>query len=86
MADRILTEFSPWRKFCSYDPEKNMYTLTLYYNEDEELDLVVRLMGYGGNIHFVDKDHRIAREILHRYTMQRDMLLEKQKNVERGNE
>lgn len=86
MADRILTEFSPWRKFCVYDPETNMYTLTLYYNKDEELDLVVRLMGYGNTIHFVDKEHSIAREILYRYTMQRNMLLEKQKNVERGNE
>lgn len=86
MADRILTEFSPWRKYCTYDHETNVYTLTLFYNEDEELDLVIRLMGYGGNIHFVNRNHSIAREILKRYTMQRDILRERHKNVERGNE
>ena len=85
MVDRILTEFSPWKKNCSYDSQTNIYTLKLYYSQDEELDVVIRLMGYGPNIHFPDKNHSIAREILKRYTKQRDMLLERNKNDERGN-
>jgi hypothetical protein len=41
-------------------------------------------MGYGGAIHFVDREHSIAREIMQRYTKQRDMILERNKSVGRG--
>lgn len=82
MTDRILTEFSPWRKYCVYDPIKKVYTLTLYYHKNEELDMVVRLMGYGGNIHFVDREHSIAREILKRYTIQKKIILNRKKLIE----
>lgn len=83
-ADRILTEFSPWKKYCEYDRETKIYTLQLFYQKDEELDLVVRLMGYGGNIHFVNKEHSIAREIIRRYEKQRSIILEREMNIERG--
>ena len=83
-ADRILTEFSPWKKYCEYDRETKVYTLQLFYQKDEELDLVVRLMGYGGNIHFVNKEHSIAREILRRYEKQRSIILEREMSTERG--
>lgn len=83
-ADRILTEFSPWKKYCEYDRETKIYTLHLFYQKDEELDLVVRLMGYGGNIHFVNKEHSIAREILRRYEKQRSIILERKMSTERG--
>lgn len=83
-ADRILTEFSPWKKYCEYDRETKIYTLHLFYQKDEELDLVVRLMGYGGNIHFVNKEHSIAREILRRYEKQRSIILEREMSTERG--
>lgn len=84
IADRILTEFSPWKKSCTYDRETQIYTLQLFYQKDEELDLVVRLMGYGGNIYFVNKEHSIAREILRRYEKQRSIFRKRNKNVERG--
>lgn len=84
MADRILTEFSPWKKYCVYDRETHIYTLEIFYQKDEELDLVIRLMGYGPSIHFVEKEHSIAREILRRYTKQRDIILKRQKSIERG--
>lgn len=83
-ADRILTEFSPWKKYCEYDRETKIYILHLFYQKDEELDLVVRLMGYGGNIHFVNKEHSIAREILRRYEKQRSIILEREMSTERG--
>lgn len=84
MADRILTEFSPWKKYCEYDRETQIYTLQLFYQKDEELDLVVRLMGYGGSIYFVNKDQSIAREILRRYEKQRSIILERARDTERG--
>lgn len=73
MADRILTEFSPWRKRCSYDPETGLYKLTIFYQKTDELDLVVRLLGYGGNVHFVDKEHSICKEIQSRMDRQMEL-------------
>lgn len=73
MADRILTEFSPWRKRCSYDPETELYKLTIFYQKTDELDLVVRLLGYGGNVHFVDKEHSICKEIQSRMDRQMEL-------------
>lgn len=84
MEDRILTEFSPWKKYCIYDRKTHIYTLDIFYHKDEELVLVVRLMGYGLGIHFVEKEHSIAREILRRYTKQRDIILKRQKSIEPG--
>ena len=84
LADRILTEFSPWKKRCEFDSDTGIYTLEIFYQKADELDLVVRLMGYGSNVHFVEKEHSIAREILSRYTKQRDLIFERQKDVGRG--
>ena len=62
IVDRILTEFSPWRKYCCYDNNTKLYTLTIFYQKDEELDLVVRLMGYGSKIHFIERDNNTIAE------------------------
>ena len=49
--DRILTEFSPWEKNCTYDSEERIYKLRIYYQPADEVDLIVRLMGYGDKIY-----------------------------------
>lgn len=77
IADRILTEFSPWKKLCSYDPETEIYTFTIFYQKQDEIDLVVRLMGYGGNIRFVDKKHPICKEIQGRMNRQMELIRER---------
>ena len=74
IADRILTEFSPWEKRCSYDAKTKMYRLTIFYQTLDELDLVVRLLGYGANIRFVNKVHPIFKEIQQRMNRQMDLL------------
>ena len=79
IVDRILTEFSPWEKRCSYDPETGKYRLTIFYQTLEELDLVVRLLGYGANIRFVDKAHPIFKEIQSRMNRQMDLITERRK-------
>lgn len=63
IADRILTEFSPWKKRCVYDAETRKYRLTIFYQMSDYLELVVRLLGYGADIRFVDKNHPIFKEI-----------------------
>lgn len=78
IVDKILTEFSPWRKYCLYDNETELYTLTIFYQEDEELELVVRLMGYGSKIHFVERENnKIAKEIEKRLEKQLSLLHER---------
>ena len=66
LADRILTEFSPWQKRCSFDAEAGRYTLTLAYQQRDVWDITVRLMGYGAGIRFTDPAHEIAREVARR--------------------
>ena len=66
LADRILTEFSPWQKRCSFDAEAGRYTLTLAYQQRDVWDVTVRLMGYGAGIRFADPEHEIAREVARR--------------------
>lgn len=66
LADRILTEFSPWQKRCSFDAEAGRYTLTLAYQQRDVWDVTVRLMGYGAGIRFADPEHEIAREMARR--------------------
>lgn len=58
-ADRILSEFSPWKKRCQYNRATGLYTLTIYYQKQDAVDLVVRLLGYGSTIRILDKDSLI---------------------------
>ena len=80
IVDRILTEFSPWEKRCSYSPETRKYRLTIFYQKPDELDLVVRLLGYGAYLRFVDKEHPIFKEIQLRMKKQMELIEERRKN------
>ena len=71
LADRILSEFSPCEKICSYDPKTELYTLTVFYQRDDELEMVIRLMGYGSEISIKDTEHPIYREIEKRLFLQK---------------
>lgn len=74
IADRILTEFSPWKKKCIYDSKTHLFRLTIYYQKQDEMDLVIRLLGYGGNLRFVDKEHPIYKEIQLRMYRQMELI------------
>ncbi len=76
ITDRILTEFSPWKKRCAYDKTSGLYKLTIFYQQQDEMDLVVRLLGYGSNLRFVDKKHPIYKEIQARMNRQMDLIRE----------
>lgn len=77
LTDRILSEFSPWEKQCLYNKESELYTLTIYYQKTDELEMVIRLMGYGNEIVIRDKNHPIALEIKRRLYKQREIEGEK---------
>lgn len=70
VPDRILSEFSPWKKKCVYDKDSEKYRLTVYYQGSDELELVVRLMGYGADIIFCDRENDIYKEIVRRVERQ----------------
>lgn len=76
LADRVLSEFSPWKKRCRYDRESGLYRLTVYYQKQDALELVVRLLGYGSGIRILEKDSRIGKQYVQR--------IEKQIQLERG--
>jgi len=74
LADRILTEFSPWKKRCAYEPETQKYTLTIFYQKADETDLVIRLLGYGAGIRITQADHPILLEIQSRMARQMEWI------------
>lgn len=59
IVDRILSEFSPWKKRCKYDAKLKQYTLQIFYQKGDEVELVVRLLGYGASIQFKNKQQEI---------------------------
>lgn len=86
ILDRILNEFSPWKKRCECirkKDEKNeipaKYKLTIYYHRYDQMDMVVRLMSYGSYIRFIDKEHFICKEIMKRIEKQQVLLRSREK-------
>lgn len=63
IADRILTEFSPWKKCCEFNAESGVYHLTVYYQKQDGRELALRLLSFGANIRILDPDHSISRII-----------------------
>lgn len=71
LADRILSELSHCEKICRYDPDSELYTLTVFYQKADELEMVIRLMGYGWEILIRDINHPIYMEIRKRLMLQK---------------
>ncbi len=81
IPDRILNEFSPWRKRCELiDDDRKIYRLTIYYLENDEIDILIRLMGYGPYIRFLDKEHTIYKGIMDRIDQQLELFRSKEKD------
>ena len=47
MADRVLNDFMPWKKECQYDYSKELFSLTLYFEEPDKEDIIERIIKYG---------------------------------------
>lgn len=73
IPDRILSELSPWKKKCRYDKSTGIYTLTVYYNKLDEMDLVIRIMSYGAGVCVADRKHPIYKEIMRRLDAQNEL-------------
>lgn len=75
LPDRILTEFSLWKKKCVYDIQTEKYTMTLHYPTEDEKEILVRLLGYGPYIRILaEDDNYVLKEIKRRLSVQRDLI------------
>ncbi len=90
IADRILTEFSPWKKTCirqkKADGDSAAETLSLrirYLSSDEE-EIIARLLGYGGHIRVLEKQLRreIARRAMHQQALFSGIGIEEEREEE----
>lgn len=71
-ADRILTEFSCYKKRCVKYLEKN-YHMTLYYDKDDSQELVIRLLGYGTSIKILSDTGNVLNNVISRLERQLEM-------------
>lgn len=76
LPDRILTEFSQWKKQCIYDPETERYGMTFTYSIYDEREILIRLLGYGPYIKVDSEnpDNMICRELKMRIHRQMEIM------------
>ncbi len=72
IPDRILTEFSCFRKKCvKWGSER--YRMTLYYDRQDEREILVRLLGYGAMINVFNDTGDVRRELIERLENQLEL-------------
>lgn len=84
LPDRLLTEFSLWKKKCIYDVTSQKYTMILYYSTLDEKEVLIRLLSYGPYIRVVaDEDNYVLSELKKRIMIQRDMIRKREFKLDR---
>lgn len=84
LQDRLLTEFSLWKKKCTFNTETQKYAMTLYYSALDEKEILIRLLSYGPYIKIVaDEDNYVLSELKERIIAQRDRIQEREFGTER---
>lgn len=79
LQDRLLTEFSIWKKKCTYNIETQKYTMMLYYSSLDEKEILIRLLSYGPYIKVIaDEDNYVLAELKERIIVQRERIQEKE--------
>lgn len=74
LPDRILTEFSLWKKECEYDRETEKYKMSLYYHISDSEDLLNRLIMYGPFIRLIEQEdnNEILEKLKERIRIQKE--------------
>lgn len=72
VPDRILTEFSCFKKKCVKCGDER-YRMTLYYNKEDKLEILVRLLSYGSQINVFDDTGDVRHELIERLEHQLEL-------------
>lgn len=84
LPDRLLTEFSLWKKKCIFNIKEQKYTMTLHYSSLDEKEILIRLLSYGPYIRIVaDEDNYVLAELKERIVLQRDLIREREFGLDR---
>ena len=79
-----MTEFSLWKKKCTFNTETQKYTMTLYYSTLDEKEILIRLLSYGPYIKVVaEEDNYVLTELKERIIAQRDRIREREFSMSR---
>ncbi len=81
VPDRIMNEFSPWNKECTYDSNNNLYILKLYYDDDEKMEIVEKLLGYGPYIKVMNDTGKVLEKIRRLMVKQKNILRRRQEEI-----
>lgn len=72
IPDRILTEFSCFKKKCvKWGNER--YRMTLFYDKEDKREILVRLLSYGSLIHVFDDTGDVRHELIERLEKQLEL-------------
>lgn len=75
LPDRLLTEFSLWKKKCIYDINTQKYTMILYYSTLDEKEILIRLLSYGPYVRVIASEKNyILSELKKRVIAQRELI------------
>lgn len=72
VPDRILTEFSCFKKKCVKWGDKR-YCMTLYYDKEDTREILVRLLSYGSSINVFDDSGSVCHELKERLRRQLEL-------------
>lgn len=72
IPDRILTEFSCYKKLCKkWGTDK--YYMTLYYDRDDRKEILIRLLSYGSSIFILNDSGEVRHEFIERLERQLEL-------------
>ena len=72
MPDRILTEFSCFKKKC-VKWGNDRYRMTLYYDKEDKREIIVRLLSYGASVYVFDDTGDVRHELIERLEHQLEL-------------
>ena len=72
VPDRILTEFSCFKKKC-VKWGNDRYRMTLYYDKEDKREIIVRLLSYGASVYVFDDTGDVRHELIERLEHQLEL-------------
>lgn len=55
--ERCMLEFASWEKITSYDEAQDCYFTKIFYDKDEETELLIRILGFGPAVRVIEPAH-----------------------------